>query len=232
MASSVGERLDLTSVAALRQEAYRFLALLLCYPSEERRAPVRDIARYLRHRSAASSRFAFHITWDGLLRRIESGGPGTEQDLQASYSRLFIGNAAQKAIPLSECGYTNPMTSGLVLAEVEGGYGAVGLRLGPGGAAPDHVTTELEFISFLCGKESEAWRSGDKGQALDLLSRQKTFLEAHLFRWLPLLENAVTRRERDGFYAEVIRASWALIAHDVDMMGFLISRLREAVKVH
>lgn len=232
MASGTRAALNLMSVATLRQEAYRFLALLLHYPGNGRLAPVSDIARYLRHRSAASSKFAFHITWDGLLRRIESGGPETERDIQVSYSRLFIGNAAQKAIPLSECGYTNPMTSGLVLAEVEGSYGAVGLRLGPGGADPDHVTTELEFISFLCGREAAAWRSEDMGQALDLLSRQKTFLEAHLFRWLPLLENAVTRRDGDGFYAEVVRASWALVAHDVDMTGLLVSRLREAVKVH
>jgi len=232
MASGAHEALSLTSVATLRQEAYRFLALLLHYPGNGRLAPVSDIARYLRKRSAASSKFAFHTPWDGLLRRLESGCPETEPDIQTSYSRLFVGNAVQKAIPLSECGYTDPMTSGLVLAEVEGGYGAVGLRLGPGGAAPDHITTELEFISFLCGKEAEAWRSGDMGQVLDLLRRQKTFLEAHLFRWLPLLESAVTRREKDGFYAEVIRTSWALVAHDVDMLGFLVSRLREAVKVH
>ncbi|MDO8532217.1 MAG: molecular chaperone TorD family protein [Dehalococcoidia bacterium] len=221
-------------MARLRQAAYRFVSVLLLDPNEERLNAARDAARYLGRTYRQASGLAFYKSWHTLLREVGALGPLQISDIQKAYCSLFVGSSARSPVPLHESPYLDPrgMAPGKVLVQVEAQYTAAGLRSSPSVETPDHVATEMEFVSFLCGKEAEAWRSVDVNQALDLLSRQKTFLEAHLFRWLPFLENAVARRDRDGFYAEVIRASWALIAHDVDMTGFLISRLREAVKVH
>lgn len=229
-----GMSVSLARMARLRQGTYRLLASLLMYPDPERLAMASLAARLLRRDRRWVTSLAFFPHWDMLLRRLSAPGRGDVPGLQAIYYSLFMSGPTQKPIPLCEREYVAPTMAlpGQVIATVETAYAMAGLKVSSTGNTPDHLATEMEFLSALCGREAQAWQDGDAAQALQIADTQRRFLERHLFRWLPLLENAVTRRERDGFYAEVIRASWALIAHDVDMTGLLISRLREAVKVH
>jgi len=226
-----GMSVSLARLARLRQGTYRLLASLLTYPDPERLVMISLAARFLHKDRLWVTSLAFFPQWDTLLRRLLVLGPEDVTELQAAYYSLFMGGSTQKPVPLCESAYVAPTTAppGQVIATIEAAYAMAGLKASSNGNAPDYLTTEMEFLSALCGREAQAWQDGDAAQALQTADLQRRFLEAHLFRWLPLLENAVARRDRDGFYAAVIRASWALIAHDVDMAGLLVSSLREEV---
>lgn len=219
-------RASLADVARLRQGAYRLLATLLLYPSQERLGVAPDAARYLRRRSPWAAGLAFYGPWDGLLRQVVNLGPAQLDALGDAYSTLFVGNTTRGAVSLCESAYVDPlaMSPGQVLAQVEAAYAAAGLRPASGGEAPDHAAVELEFASFLCGQEAEAWEAALLSKALDALRLQKGFLEQHLGRWLELPCRGVAARDGRSFYARVLRAAWALVAHDADLVRALASR--------
>ncbi len=55
----------------------------------------------------------------------------------------------------------------------------------PEAGPPDHAGAELRFLALLCRRESEAWRSNDRNTALDVVERERAFLDDHVLRWLP-----------------------------------------------
>jgi len=213
-------------VARLRQGAYRLLAALLLYPSQERLGLAPDAARYLRRRSPWAAGLAFYGPWDGLLRQVVNLGPAQLHALGDVYSTLFAGSTIRGAVSLCESAYVDPLTMppGQVLAQVEAAYAAAGLRPASRSEAPDHAAVEMEFISFLCGQEAEAWEAASLSKVLDALWVQKGFLEQHLGRWIELPCRGAAARDGRGFYARVLRAAWALVAHDADLVRAIASR--------
>jgi len=55
----------------------------------------------------------------------------------------------------------------------------------------DHATTELEFLFHLCRREEEAWRAGQRDEALRLRRTLDRFLREHAGHWLPEFAAAV-----------------------------------------
>ncbi len=52
-------------------------------------------------------------------------------------------------------------------------------------AEPDHLSTQLAFLTWLCGAEADAWRDGLTDQALAVDGLARDFLRQHLGAWLP-----------------------------------------------
>ncbi|MBI4307622.1 MAG: molecular chaperone TorD family protein [Chloroflexi bacterium] len=223
---------SLAGLARLRQGTYRLLATLLLYPDPETLRVTPEAARSLGRASSWAAGLAFYGAWDNLLRQVANLGPTEAEELQEAYSVLFVGNAVQKAVSLCESAYVDPlaMPPGQLIAQVETDYAAAGLHVASRGQAPDHATVELEFVSFLCGVEADAWNSGLSLKALDALERQRRFLGQHLGQWLPSLARSVTSRDEWGFYSGVTRVAWTLAAHDVDFVTALTTYHRSPVK--
>ena len=49
----------------------------------------------------------------------------------------------------------------------------------------DHISASLGFLAWLCAAEADAWRDGRVDVAEALRAQARTFLDAHLLRWLP-----------------------------------------------
>lgn len=232
MAGQRGGGAKLAELTRLRQGAYRFLAALLLYPEWESFLVLPVAARELRRSSLPVSRMAFYSSWESLLREATGLLPSQLPRIQESYQTLFVGNTSQGPIPLCESAYIDPRVAppGWVIAQVEKQYTSAGLTLLPRAEAPDHAAVELEFLSFLCGREAEGWEQGQQAQALESLKRQETFLEQHTGRWLSYLAQAVGGRDAQGLYGRVTEASWALAAHDADFVRALALSLKRKDK--
>lgn len=217
----------LADLARLRQGAYRFVSVLLLDPNEERLNAARDAARYLGRTYRQASGLAFYESWHALVREVGALGPLQISDIQKAYCSLFVGSSARSPVPLHESPYLDPrgMAPGKVLVQVEAQYTAAGLRSSPSVETPDHVATEMEFVSFLCGQETEAWRAGLLPKAKEVLARQDRFLSQHLCQWLPQQAAIVSARDGPGFYAKVTQAAHALVAHDADFVRAVLLRL-------
>jgi TorA maturation chaperone TorD len=114
-----------------------------------------------------------------------------------------------------------------MLASIEQHYASAGVSVSRFGAGmPDHISTELEFLALLCGREADAWEKGDLKSARRMQDRQRRFMEKHPARWLPALSAALAERD-GGIFREAVEAAHSLVAHDIDFLAALRPRLRE-----
>jgi TorA maturation chaperone TorD len=65
---------------------------------------------------------------------------------------------------------------------------------------PDHITVELEFMSYLVYKAVEAAENGNSAAALEMLEKQERFLDGFLVRWIAPFCAKITERSDNGFY--------------------------------
>jgi TorA maturation chaperone TorD len=181
----------LTSDEALAfSELYRLLAAVFSYPDE---SLIRGVRSGLTSAEQSRKRDNLPISLAGPLRRLRAAWQApTVEELALEYSRLFLGSAL---VPLREGGYGDGMRFAgqpVDLADLNGFYLAFGL--GPPAAAaspPDHLGTELEFMSLLFLKLAYALERRMNEQAEITREAMGKFLEDHLGRWVPPLSAAL-----------------------------------------
>lgn len=209
---------DWSSVAELRQGLYRFFAGALLLPDAERLEVLAASTGILEGMGVDD--FAFADRWHDLEAALQAVD-GVES-LEGEYVRLFVTGSAGAASPPVESHYTGFADVGQVIAELRRDYAGVGLEVRPGLAYPaDHVATELEVMASLCHREAHAWEEGSTAQAVATLRREWTFLDRHLVRWLPQLARRVHAAADGGFYAVVLDAGEAFVAHDHQLVTML-----------
>ena len=117
--------------------------------------------------------------------------------------------------PLYETSYRSEREIVLThdLAEISGFYGAFGVQvssLHPDRA--DHLSLELDFLSFLCAKEAYAVEQGWKGRAALTRKARLRFLQEHPAEWLPDFATRLTQHARLDFYPTAARFAQANVA--------------------
>lgn len=84
---------------------------------------------------------------------------------------------------------------------VIGFYQNEGLQLSPDFKdLPDHLAAEMEFMTYLCTQESEAWGAARLEDVTDWRAKQRRFLEQHVLQWVPEFCRQVTRAASAPFY--------------------------------
>lgn len=216
-------------LATLRQGAYRLLSSTLLYPETERLTLVKVAALYLDGESEFLGGSAFHVAWKRLVAALAAVKEGSAGALQERYVSLFLlkGDAAP-CFPY-ESAYV-PMARrapGLAMAALDAEYAAEGLSLSRSiSEPPDHVSVELEFMSFLCGREAQAWQKRQAKVALSLVAREATFLRGHLGIWLPHFSEMVHARDGRGLYDAAVEATWAFVSHDAALLDAIAQAFR------
>ena len=90
-------------------------------------------------------------------------------------------------------------TEAVAAAYMEAGYE----NLVPDAGPPDHIGTELRFMSVLCFREMEAWRDGDESAARNVLERELEFLDEHISQWIPQLCDRLAESTTQAYYLAV-----------------------------
>jgi len=145
-------------------------------------------------------------------------------DVEVEYVRMFATGVAGAMSPPTESSYTaDPIRGevGEVLAQLRGVYNDY--RLEPTGAVADtldHVSIELEVMSALCARESEARSSENETQTVITLKHERSFLEDHLMVWLPRFVERIAVAETVPFYATLGPALMSFIHHDLGVVRF------------
>ena len=52
--------------------------------------------------------------------------------------------------------------------------------------SPDHIGVELEFMYMLCEAQIQALNESDEESAKEIQALQKSFMEKHILKWMPL----------------------------------------------
>lgn len=206
---------EAVDVARLRQGLYRFFAAALTHPNGEQLELLRAAARVLNGLSVGD--FAYYRAWARLGEVL--GSDLDLSELGVAYVRLFESGTDGALCPPTESFYVAQAEGGGIadtVSTLQRTYGALGLGVAMGPEPPDHVTSEMNALSALCGLESEAWTIGDPAEAGRLLAQQYTFLRIHLMAWFPRFVNRVQAAAAGSFYGAVTAAANAYVVHDVD----------------
>lgn len=198
-----------------RQGLYRFIGVALRPPDSERLGMLATSKDYFAGREL--DRFAYSRAWRRFDEHLDGEAP--LRDLEVEYVRLFgVGLSGTPAMP-TESSYRVPARDGGIagfISMIQREYRAMGLVSVGNAEAPDHISTELEVMSYLCGVEADAWESGQSAQALEKLDLEARFLERHLAVWVPQFCRRARGATPSRFYESLIDLLHAFVIHEAD----------------
>ncbi len=124
-----------------------------------------------------------------------------KETLQVEFSRLFDVGASGPPCPLNGGVYLEERMQ--TLEEMVRFYNYFGLTAGEDfEELPDHITTQLEFMHFLCHCEDE--HQDDPEKANHFQRAQRDFINRHLGKWVPQLNDNVQENQAAPFYLTLI----------------------------
>jgi len=154
-------------------DLYRFFAFAFGPPSEERH-------RWFTQPGAA---VALADLWQQLS--CEGHFPGFEwfpdfQSYEAAYIAVFDVGAPEPPVALFESAHDKSRPAQELVLENTYFYDVFGLRVDPELSVPDHLLTQLEFLSAVAYTRDHAC---DESQSRMLVRLEHDFLERHLLTW-------------------------------------------------
>ncbi|MBM2832017.1 MAG: molecular chaperone TorD [Dehalococcoidia bacterium] len=125
--------------------------------------------------------------------------------LGVEYARLFRGPVKAQAYPY-ESMHVDSEIMGQSTLEVVRQYREAGLHIAADFKdLPDHISAELEFMSYLYARELEALQMGQAGEAARFGTIRHSFLENHLARWVPGFADLILQHASSPFYISLAR---------------------------
>lgn len=190
-----------TETAALRCLCYAACSELVASPHEVDPRPA------LKERAGLGDAVPHARALDPLLAEVSR----TELDrLRAEYSGLFEVGSQGPPVPIREDLQTGQRAG--TREEVVRFYDYFGYVLdGKFAWQPDHLSVQLEFMHYLCYRESQAANDGD---ALSFQLAQADFCTRHLAGWVPRLAANVEEVASGTLYARVIAAVREFVVAD------------------
>lgn len=196
---------------AQRSQAYGFFAALFEYPEGELAELVRS------GQVARQARQLIGGLYPDLAGRIDASPlavAGDEDALAIEYTRLFdvVEGSAGPRCPLNSTDYTGDQRM-RQLEELVRFYNHFGLSSAETAAheRPDHLTTQLDFLQYLCFQETHCEDDTDAG---NYRRAQRDFLQRHPARWAPLLQARLAKNDAQPFYRGLGDLFAAFIAAD------------------
>jgi len=190
--------MDKVRLNKLKEEAilYKTLAVAFSYPQDK---SLRTMGKILSLLAKKDSSIEFKNFHEALLT-------SNLENLQAEYSRLFL---KKPVCSPYESEYEEDKVSGKsrIISDVLGFYKAFGLKVQK--EMPDHISCQLEFLSFLSLKEAYAMENGltDK---MDICAKGRDkFIREHLSGWIEKFLNCLEANASEPFYKNL--AAFALI---------------------
>jgi TorA maturation chaperone TorD len=201
-----------------RAALLRLVALAFAYPAPGHGAAVRrEFAKLGRVKGMAdlpaALRRAFkraQLAWQGAA--VEDLGP--------SYLRLFAPNGAAS---LHESAYGDGRRiagRAAELADISGFYLAFGFAPSAGDPdLPDHLCSELEFLSALLVKEAYARNQGWTISGWRAREAEKSFLEQHIGRWMRALRANLADAPMASPFGELAELAVAAVEAECRCLG-------------
>lgn len=175
-----------------------------------------------------------HDHWGAapLLAELEERlQPWETGDMQGDFHRLF--GPAGPCRPHETAYASSPFAQTRELADIAGFYRAFHLELGEGQPhLPDFAGTQLEFMAMAAGKEAYARREGWAADAETCLSGQRSFMNDHLGRWLPVFCRGVMEKDDGGLYAALAALAAHFVAADAAWLGVAPEPVSGVVREH
>ncbi len=143
---------------------------------------------------------------------------GATDELALDYARLFVGPFALNAPPYGSVHLEGEhRCMGDSTLDAAQFYAEFGLGAAAGyHDALDHIAVELEFMHYLCTRESAALSNGAPEDAHYLRSRERDFLARHLAAWITDFTRNVEEHAQTDYYRNLAQVSRLFVLNDLD----------------
>ena len=217
---------SLADLASVRHKIYFVLGGLFQYPGDKEYQQLLDLAEELKKDSEVTSNFPYFNSLKKLLGGLGQLSEDEMTDLQGDYIDTFRVGRPKTPCPLNESAYLGKegQMSGWVVSQVERSYVAGGFSLTDAakGDLPDHLALELEYMSILCAKETDARDQDNENAASDSLRLQRMFLHQHLLRWIKLVTDKLQLvTVEESLYHQLAGVAHAFVVGDGDFVEAL-----------
>jgi TorA maturation chaperone TorD len=182
----------------MKSDCFRFLSACFCQPQmnlfrEEHL--LNNLTINLRQIGPGAD--VFSASMEENIRKY------SDEDLIVEYARLFLGPFDIKAPPYGSLYLDGEeKVMGDSTMAVIRFYEETGLsRSKDCMDLPDHIAVELEFMSYLIYKETEALEKSDFATALEMVKKQERFLDRFLRRWIIEFCEKIKASTDNGFYS-------------------------------
>jgi len=197
----------------VRQALYRFCAASLLYPGTKRLLALQKGARWLLGALDTDVFNDYRPLKQACAAASQSANNNCVlEEIQSEWVRLFGVSRDGYCFPY-EGAYRSPQMAGQLLAELQQEYARAGVSH-TDGDLPDHISVELEYMSYLCDLERQTLGTGEVARRDRILRAEKRFLERHLGQWLPQL-TARVKEANKGTFAMVCAAASDLVVADL-----------------
>ncbi|UCF91964.1 MAG: molecular chaperone TorD family protein [Desulfobacterales bacterium] len=200
---------DLTVYETARGRTYKLLAD--CYHVPDAATHERIVALLEALQSACPAAAADVAGLKSALENKFDPDP-----LKVEYAKLFVGPFSIAAPPYGSVYLESPrQLMGDTTQDALRRYRAAGLEIARDFKdAPDHITVELEFMSFLIFKAIEASSNSNAEEKVHYLETQKSFFENHLGAWVLEFVDAVVKSAETAFYQNLAKTTAAFLKKD------------------
>jgi len=200
--------------AAARCLAYAVMSDLMSSPHDVTSA-VRDSDQ-----SIDLSDLPFEVP--GIRRLIEDYRAANIDELKRAYSSMFEVGSDGPPVPVREDLQLGQKAG--VREELVRFYEYFGYELSEKFAwAPDHLSTELEFMHYLTYGEAVALSDGKDPESFQLA--QADFIERHLANWVPKLVHEVQEQNEESFFCRVVVTLNNFLAADYEWQNSTITTM-------
>jgi len=169
-------------------DLYRWFAYLFGPPTQERLDRLRSPSFV-----PSLDRLAAGLSCSGLPSE-----PGSFPDLaryESTYISLFDVGLPEPPVPLQESAHNKNLPPQQTALENISFYEVLGLKVDPSRQAPDHLVTQLEFLSAV----RYARENGPADGRHALCRLERDFLQRHLLSWVPALAGKLGRLDPPVF---------------------------------
>lgn len=161
-----------------------------------------------------------------VKRYFAFSAPDRRTQLAVEYARIFLAAGVYSKSVRTAVPYESVFTSEehMMMAqsrdEVVAWFKEDGFAVDSSLHEPeDHVSFELEYLQVMSERASSFAADGNDKALLDNVARQRSFINAHLLNWLPLLAQAVRDYATLTFYTGLIDVAIGTLAQARDVMG-------------
>lgn len=206
---------------------YRFLSIAFDYPSEE---SLKALSESLGELSVCADKVGLPINTENLKARIRDSFERIT-DVKGDYVKLFEGNPV---VPIRETSYELDKSArrAMEMADLLGFYTAFGVQPREG-IEPDHLSAELEFLSFLYQKLYHLKNSQDQEGIKITETAIKEYLKNHIGRWYELFCETLFQTDVNEFYMDLgnfLKAFLDIETRNIHDLNKLTRLVREGIE--
>ncbi len=208
--------------AVVRGAMYGLLARIFVYPEDAHRETMMAHAVHLHDLPDALA---------GQVADLIATMPEGEQ-AEAAFIRVFTHSSSRDCPPL-ETSYTahDVFQQTQQLADLAGFYQAFGVVVAPAMERVDHISTELEFASFLASKQGYAAEHLSASRVRQCRHAERLFLRDHLGCWAGAFGRRVAAVDPDGWFGRAGRLLDAWITAECAALRVTPAELQEAPRL-